>query len=395
MKEMNERPNCGNGTEKIKVLQVNKLYYPWTGGVERVVQQLAEGLCDKTDMKVLVCQAKGRTKVETVNNVRVYKAGSLGIYFSMPISLSFIRHLRKLSKDRDVIHFHMPFPLGDLACLLSGFKGKVVVWWHSDIVRQKCLMMFYRPIMEKFLERADVIIVATQGHIDGSDYLPKYRSKCVIIPYGLSKEFEKKADNYCEKIHPRIKQAVKMLFVGRLVYYKGCDVLIEAFRKVNGAELVIIGDGVLKTPLLQKVISYGLENKVTFLGSVDKDRLNQALEECDVFILPSVAKSEAFGLVQIEAMAYGKPVINTNLSSGVPHVSLDHVTGLTVPPNDVEALANAMQWMVDHEEERLQMGKRARERVKKNYRLDVMLNRILDLYNQLVSKERNKSENSI
>lgn len=395
MKEMYERPNCGNGTEKIKVLQVNKLYYPWTGGVERVVQQLAEGLCDETDMKVLVCQVKGRTTVETVNNVPVYKADSLGIYFSMPISISFIRHLRKLSKDRDVLHFHMPFPLGDLACLLSGFKGKVVVWWHSDIVRQKRLMMLYRPIMEKFLERADVIIVATQGHIDGSDYLPKYRSKCVIIPYGLSKEFEKKADNYCEKIHPRIKQAVKMLFVGRLVYYKGCDVLIEAFRKVNGAELVIIGDGVLKTPLLQKVISYGLENKVTFLGSVDKDRLNQALEECDVFILPSVAKSEAFGLVQIEAMAYGKPVINTNLSSGVPHVSLDHVTGLTVPPNDVEALANAMQWMVDHEEERLQMGKRARERVKKNYRLDVMLNRILDLYNQLVSKERNKSENSI
>ena len=180
--------------DKVKVLQVNKLYYPWVGGVERVVQQLAEGLNDRTDMKVLVCQAKGRASVEKINGVEVHRAGSLGMMFSMPISISFFREFKKLSKDRDIVHFHMPFPLGDLACLLSGYKGKVVVWWHSDIVKQKKLMKLYKPILEKFLSRADVIIAATQGNIDGSDYLLKYRDKCVIIPYGLDRNIEKESD---------------------------------------------------------------------------------------------------------------------------------------------------------------------------------------------------------
>ncbi len=380
MIEANEQTLCESDLKRIKVLQVNKLYYPWTGGIERVVQQLAEGLKDKTDMKVLVCQEKGRTKVEKINGVIVHRAGSLGMFFSMPVSIAFIKHMRELSKDRDVLHFHMPFPLGDLACLLSGYKGKVVVWWHSDIVRQKKLMLLYKPIMEKFLKRADVIIVATQGHIDGSDYLPKYRSKCVIIPYGVDRAIEEKADRFIKKTQLRKRKTLNMLFVGRLVYYKGCEVLLKAFEKVEGAELLIIGDGELKEKLEEETALSGLSEKVYFLGNVNEERLIQAFAECDVFVLPSIAKSEAFGLVQIEAMAFGKPVINTNLLSGVPYVSLDHVTGLTVPPNDVQALSEAMQWMVDHEEERIRMGKRARERVKECYRIDDVLKKVLEIY---------------
>lgn len=367
---------------KPKVLQVNKLYYPWTGGIEKVVQQIAEGLKDKTDMEVLVCREKGRTIVEKVNGVTVYRAGSMGMFSSMPVSISLIKYLRQLSKDKDVLHFHMPFPLGDIAYLLSGYKGKVIVWWHSDIVRQKKLMKLYRPIMEKFLNRVDTIIVATQGHIDGSDYLPKYRDKCVIIPYGVDKRIEENADRYIEQLRPsqNISRPLKMLFVGRLVYYKGCEILLKAFKEVDNAELTIIGDGELRAKLENEAVKYNMTSKVHFLGNVEEERLFNAFEECDVFILPSIAKSEAFGLVQIEAMAYGKPVINTNLPSGVPYVSLDHVTGLTVPPNDVQALADAIRWMVDHEEERIEMGKRARDRVKEYYRMDDMLKKVMVVY---------------
>lgn len=364
----------------LKVLQVNKLYYPITGGIERVVQQIAEGLNDKTDMKVLACQQNGRTVIEDVNGVKVHRAGSLGLFYSMPISFSFLKQLSTLSKDRDVIHFHMPFPLGDLGCLLSGFKGKVVVWWHSDIVRQKKLMSLYRPIMKRFLTRADIIIVATQGHIDGSDYLPEYRHKCVIIPYGVDKDIEAKGDKYIMESAPKRKEIINMLFVGRFVYYKGCELLLEAFSNVKGAELTLIGSGNLEETLKNQAKELGITDKVHFLGNASVEQLNNAFAECDVFVLPSVLKSEAFGLVQIEAMSYGKPVINTNLPSGVPYVSLDHITGLTVTPNDVQALTKAMQWMVDHEDERIEMGKKAKERVKECFQIENMLKNVLEIY---------------
>lgn len=365
---------------KIKVLQVNKLYYPHTGGIEKVAQQLAEGLKDRTDMEVLVCTEKGKTIKEEVNGVQVTRAGSLGVLFSLPISFPFLWYLRKMAKEKDVIHFHMPFPLGDVGCLLSGFRGKVVVWWHSDVVRQKNLMKFYRPIMERLLQRADVIIVATEGHINGSDYLPKYRDKCVIVPFGVDPSIEMKADEYILLNQPRKQKPVTMLFVGRLVYYKGCDILINAMKQVTDVKLIMIGSGELEQSLKQQVIEEEIADKVEFLGSVDEEQLSQAFAECDVFILPSVLKSEAFGLVQIEAMAYGKPVINTYLPSGVPYVSIDGVTGLTVPPSDVSALAKAMQWMVDHEEQRLEMGRKARERVKECYQMKDMLDTVLKIY---------------
>lgn len=367
---------------KLRILQVNKLYYPVTGGIEKVVQQIAEGLNDMTDMKVLVCKQKGKAETQIVNGVTVHRAGSLGVLFSMPISASFFVQLWKLSKDRDIIHFHMPFPLGDLACLLSGYKGKVVVWWHSDIVRQKKLMKLYRPIMEKFLQRADIIIVATQGHIDGSDYLSKYRGKCVIIPYGVDKKVLEKGDLFVQQNAVQNNKKINMLFVGRLVYYKGCEVLLQAFSQIDGAVLTIIGRGELENKLKNISIALGISNRVYFLGEVDEKRLSKAFEDCDVFVLPSVEKSEAFGLVQIEAMSYGKPVINTNLSSGVPYVSIDGITGITVRPNDVLDLRDAMNWMVSHEEERLEMGRKARERVKECFLMDIMLQKVIDIYSK-------------
>ena len=313
--------------KKLKVLQVNKVYYPFTGGVERVVQQIAEGLADRTDMKVLVCNENKEDITENINGVEVHRSGSFYMFGSMPLSVKFIRDLKKMSKDCDIIHFHMPFPVGDLAGLLSGYRGKIIVWWHSDVVRQKKMMLFYKPVMKLFLRRADAIIVATQGHIDGSTYLKPYEDKCVIIPFGVDPVIEKKADEWVEseknmKFEQEKKdKPVRFLFVGRLVYYKGCKVLLEAFRQVKNAELIMIGDGVMKVELKKLAEQYEIAERVFFLGNVSDEELEENFAQCDVFVLPSIVKSEAFGLVQIEAMAYKKPVINTNLPSGVPYVS--------------------------------------------------------------------------
>ncbi len=349
----------------MKILEVNKLYYPHIGGIESLVKQYSEGLSaiPSNDVRVLVCRdGKGKGSIENVGGVEVTRANSMGTYFSCPLSFDFIRKFKRMAAESDVVEIHTPFPLGDAALLLSGYKGKVVVAWHSDVVKQKKLMFFYKPFMNHLLKRADRIIVATEGHINGSSYLPPYRSKCVVIPYGLDiSEYDNAPRTSVLKAND--PSAVKVFFSGRLVYYKGVDVLLKAFKEVKGAELFISGAGTMEAELKQYVSDNSMSSRVHFLGFLSNEDLKSAFSECDIFVLPSVQKSEAFGIVQLEAMVYGKPVINTSLPSGAPFVSLDKVTGLTVPPSDIFALCNAIQQLVDSPELRATYGAAARERV--------------------------------
>ena len=364
--------------EKLKILQVNKFYPPVVGGIEQVVRQISEGLADKTDMKVLVCQQKGKGYVDEMNGVKVYRASSIGTAFSMPISIQFFSWFHKLTKDCDILHVHMPFPLADAAMLLYGFKGKVLLWWHSDIVRQKYFIWLYKPMLMNLLERADVIITATEGNINGSDFLPLFRKKCITIPFGVT------VPTVIKDIDPVVKNGKETIFlsVGRLIYYKGYDILLKAFATVPKARLIIIGDGPLRKYLNDLAKCLDITNKVIFRGSVSDTELEKAFNSCDVFVLPSVAKSEAFGLVQIEAMSRGKPVINTKLNSGVPYVSLDGITGLTVPPNDISALADAMNLLVNNEHLREEFGQAALIRVKDKFSLNIMLDKVLNVYEE-------------
>lgn len=371
--------------KKLKVLQVNKFYHPVTGGVERVVQQLSEGLCEDSDVQVLTCTPKGPGERTVVNGVPVRRSGSLGVAFSMPVSLPFLFDFSRMSKEQDIIHLHLPFPLADLALLLSGYRGKVVLWWHSDIVKQKKLLVLYGPLLHWMLRRADAIIVATQGHIDGSDFLPEYQSKCHVIAFGVEPSIMEKSTRYLQAAPVKRTDTLAFLFIGRLVYYKGCDILLRAFAAANlpNSSLTLVGSGPLLETLTQLAATLNISHQVTFLQGLDDAALADQIAACDVFVLPSVAKSEAFGLVQIEAMAYQKPVINTNLPSGVPHVSLDSITGLTVEPSDVEALSKAMRWMAEHPTERMTMGIAGRKRVEEQFTLPKMLEKTFAIYQQL------------
>ena len=146
---------------KLHILQVNKAYYPHIGGIESLVRTFSRELQKRAEVKVLVCQEKGKGEDRVVEGVPVHYASSLGTYFSCPLSFSFLRKFREMAKWADVVEFHVPFPLADLACLLSGYRGGVVIAWHSDVVRQKTLLRFYKPLLMKFLRRADCIIAAT------------------------------------------------------------------------------------------------------------------------------------------------------------------------------------------------------------------------------------------
>ncbi|MDE5862196.1 MAG: glycosyltransferase [Ruminococcus sp.] len=353
---------------KIKILEVNKAYFPHTGGIETLVKQYSEelGKYKNIELRTLVCRdGIGKTCSENINGVRLTRAGSFGTYFSCPVSMSFLKIFRKMSAKADIIHIHVPFPLADLALLLSGYSGKVIVSWHSDVVKQKKLLRLYKPLMKYLLNRADCILVATEGHISGSEFLPEYHHKCRILPYGINPEdylniqkipfLTEKATN---------PESIKVFFTGRLVYYKGVDVLINAFRNVkNNCELFIAGTGIIESKLKEKVRKYGLNDRVHFLGFLPDKQLKQAFSDCDIFVLPSVERSEAFGIVQLEAMIYGKPVINTSLPSGVPYVSIHETTGITVKPYNSHELADAINILRKNKNLRERLGKNGQKRV--------------------------------
>ena len=365
---------------KLRVLEVNKAYYPHIGGIETVIRQYAEELDrrDGFEVKVLVCRGdKGGMSRERINGVSVSRCGSMGTYFSCPLSMQFVRRFREMAANADVVHIHVPFPLADAALILSGYKGRVIVSWHSDVVKQKKLLMLYKPFMMSLLRRADRILVATEGHIDGSAYLPEFREKCVIVPYGIVPEdyTEVKPEGFLtEKC--TYSTSVKVMFSGRLVYYKGIDVLINAFPAVRDCELFICGDGELEPVLRDSVTVQGMSDRVHFLGFLPEKDLRRAFADCDIFVLPSVERSEAFGIVQLEAMVYGKPVINTALPSGVPFVSIHGETGLTVPPSDSDALAFAINRLANDRELREEMGKAAAERVRTVFSEKIVIDRL-------------------
>ena len=377
---------------KLKILQVNKLYYPHTGGIEKVVKQISEGLSQKYDIKVLCCELKRKGKLEIINGIKVYKAGSFGRLFSLPISISFIFYFKKLSRNSDIIHLHMPFPLGDIAYLLSNYKGKLVIWWHSDIIRQKRLLLLYNPIMKKILDKADVIIVSSYKNIIYSPHLQNYKRKCVVIPFGINQLWEKKSEEYMLKSKSNLKSKnsnTTFLFVGRLVYYKGCDILINAFKYIENCNLIIVGNGPLKNKIKHEILQNNLQNKVHLYSNISDENLHEFFQKSDVFVFPSTERSEAFGLVQLEAMSYGLPVINTNLSTGVPTVSIDGVTGITIEPHNVVQLIEALEWMKNHPNERKILGENARKHIKKFYQEKVMIERIEKIYNSLIDNNIN------
>ncbi len=360
---------------KLRILQVNKFYSPWIGGIESVAKTVAENLNDETDMKVLVCQPEGRGAAEKVNGVNVIRAGSLGIKFSMPISFSFPFLVKKYSEKADVLILHDPFPLGDLAVLLSGFKGKVIVWWHSDIIKQKHLVKLIKPLIYGILKRADAIFTTTEGYIGGSEYLNRFRDKCRIVPYGIdTREYLEALRKPVLSERLAVPQNKKILFVGRLVYYKGVGVLIDAFMKVKGAELFIVGKGDDEEALRKQAEPLG--DRVHFMGTLADEELKAAFADCDVFVLPSIAKSEAFGIVQLEAMVYGKPIINTDLKTSVPLVSLHGETGLTVKTGDPEDLAKAVARLINDDEFRCSLGRNAAERVIGNFDTKIMIRNV-------------------
>jgi rhamnosyl/mannosyltransferase len=366
----------------VKILQVNKLYHPWHGGIEHVVQDIAEGLQAKGwTVDVLTCVPKGPGREDQVNGVRVIRASSLGIYLSMPLSLDLITTFRRLHRSYNVILLHHPFPLGFVAQWVTAPAAPTVVWYHADIVRQQLTGAAFRPILNDVLDRSARVLASSAQLCDSSPILRRIRDRCTVVPFGIQ------SDKYAatpaiqeEAVELRRRFGTPLLLaIGRLVPYKGYGILLEAMERVP-ASLLIVGDGPLRDALAAAAKRRRL-SRVFFAGVVPSTL--PYLHACDALVLPSVSAAETFGIVQVEAMACGKPVVNTSVPSGVTSVSVDQVTGLTVPPGDPNALGSALTHLLEDDALRVRMGDAGRRRVGQLFTMDAFVSAVQSVLEQV------------
>jgi glycosyltransferase involved in cell wall biosynthesis len=365
---------------RMRVLHVGKFYPPHHGGMESHVQTLARELSADVDVQVLVSSDGRQTVHETLDGIPVTRMGTLASFASASINPGMARAIREANAD--VVHFHHPNPTGVLSYLASGRRGPLVVTYHSDIIRQRVLGAAFAPVLHRFLRGAHAILASSPDYAASSPVLRRHADRVRIVPFGIRAEAYETADAEAvaairAKYGPRL-----VVGAGRLVYYKGFDYLVRSMAAVD-ARLVILGDGPLKSELQALAADMGVADRVELPGSVPE--LAPWYHAADVFALPAVARSEAFGLVQLEAMAAGTPVVNTRLDSGVPFVSRDGETGITVPPADVQPLSAALRRLLDDGPLRRRMGQAARERVRREFSLDRMVARTLQIYREAVS----------
>ncbi|MDQ6680772.1 MAG: glycosyltransferase [Pseudomonadota bacterium] len=335
----------------MNVLQLCKFYPPVPGGMESVVHTLTEGL-NKLGMRCdVLCAHTGPHTVRERDPMGfdIVRAASHGMLLSTSIAPALLSELRRMGRRRDIVHVHLPDPLTNLALWLARPRARVVVHWHSDIVSQARTLRFYAPLQHWLLRRADAIVATSSAYAMSSPWLVEHAAKVVVIPIGIPEpspgDGAASTSAAAEALRARFGGRDIVFSLGRMTYYKGFDVLIEAARVLPASAVVIVGgSGELLRTHRHAVELAGLQVRIQFIGRIADEALPAYYEAASLFCLPSVARSEAFGVVLLEAMACGKPVVATDISgSGVPWVSLDGVTGFTVPPRDPVALGEALR----------------------------------------------------
>jgi rhamnosyl/mannosyltransferase len=372
----------------VRITHLGKFYPPVPGGMERVLQSLCEGERQLgADSRALVVNRAGRTVTQCVNGVPVTRAGSLLQAGSVWFAPRLIPLLRRV--ESDILVLHEPNPMALLAYALARPSQRLIVWYHSEVLRPRWrYKLVYEPFLRGPLRRATRIFVSSPVLADHAHALAPHRARCEVIPFGL---------DVLPLANPETHPAVAgvrsawdgplALFVGRLVPYKGVDVLLRALTAANVAA-VIVGDGPLRASLEAQARELGVASRVFFQGAAGDDVVRAWYGACDFVVLPSVTRAEAFGLVQLEGMARGKPVISTRLPTGVPWVNVDGVTGFTVPPGDAGALAAAMRRLADDPALRHEQGAAARARYLEEFQARRMVERTTAAYAQVMATQR-------
>lgn len=379
-------------TERIRSLHLGKFIPPPHAGVEAHVDTLLRALWPDVQCTLVAGESSMSAQQAPALPYRVLTARSFGKFASATMSPGVLLHVRnELRSGRsNLLHIHAPNPWGDAAVLACAGDAPVVMTWHSDIVRQRNLLKFYRPIQRRALQRADRIVVFTPKHYESSEQLHQIdvAAKIVQVPIGI--DFSRLAPEFA---NPEAQQQFDsfaagrplLLTVGRHVYYKGYEHLVAALARLRSdAVLVMVGSGPLTAALRQQARDLGVEQRILFAGEVDHATLVAAFHRCDVFCLPSIEPSEAFGIASAEAMACGKPTVVCELGNGVNYLNQAGRTGLTVPPRNVDALVDALDMLLQDDGLRVAMGQAAHDWVRAQFSLQAMRDGMMNLYRQLI-----------
>lgn len=379
----------------MKILQLGK-FYPIFGGVEKVMWNLTKGIsgrkvyCDmlcaelRDNVDRVACGANGKWIAQTIDFNEYGQClctPATRKVASTMISPAMIFWLRSHCREYDIIHIHHPDPMACVALFFSGYKGKVVLHWHSDILRQKTLMKFYSPLQNWLVKRADVILGTSPVYVQKSPYLQEVQDKISVLPIGI--------EDKLRQVSSERKEGRKVVFsLGRLVPYKGFVYLIDAAKYLpENYEIRIGGSGPLRTELENRIEEAGLGRKVKLVGQIPEDSLPEEFNSCDVFVMSSSMKTEAFGIVQVEAMSCGKPVVATHIpDSGVDWVNEDGVSGINVSVGDPKAIAEAILEICGDEARYRQYCLQARQRFEEMFTMDKMIDGTLSVYEKLLAR---------
>lgn len=353
----------------MRILHLAKYYWPRSGGMERVVRDLAEGAnALGHQAEVVAVRSFGEGTRRPGNFVtRTFSFGALG---SQEIAPGYIAAAWRRA---DVIHVHHPHSLADVACLLRAGRTPVVVTQHADSSRSAG-----RPVARMVLRRAKAIVVPSRAHVAMSTELRGFEPKVEIIPFGIDES------RWSIVPPPPPGAPPRALFIGRLVAFKGVDILLRALERVPDLRLDIIGSGPEGPRLRTLAQALAITDRVRWYGEYPDEDLTRRMADADFLVLPSVTTEEMFGLVVLEAMAAGRPVITTAVPSAVREVNVPDVTGLEVPLRDVAALARALETMAGDPARREAMGAAGRLRVAQNFTRALMAQRHIELYQQVM-----------
>ena len=365
------------------ILVIGKYYPPYFGGIEQVTKQCVESVSADYKVVVLCHNASNTTEVETIGNVTVVRCATPFAPFRQPISFEMV--FRFLACRANLIHFHAPNFWGAALVVLLKPRSPLLVTHHADVEGRRLLRTLLLPLYKLILSRAVYVTVSSLKNYRLSKDLRCDTEKVVEIPFGLKPSLYEKSVRF-EDVQDDASGPVVFGFCGRLVWYKGLEILLEAFQRVEGGALWIIGDGPLRQKIEALARKLGVENRLTFYGRVSDNRKIELIKAMDVFVLPSTHITETFGISQMEAQMCGVPCISSNLPTGVSDVVDPNVTGLLVEPGNVEDLAQAMQRMLSDTDFRLRCGYQARKRAVRLFSESAFHSRYLKLVTTIMDK---------
>ena len=354
----------------MRILHLAKYYWPRSGGMERVVQGLAEGAAALGhDVQVVAVESvfgTGQSGRSRSTVTRTYSLGALGSQEIAP------GYLAAAWKRADIIHVHHPHVLADIAVLLRAGSAPVVVTHHGDARHG-----IYRPAVRLVLRKAKAIVVPSRAHLALSADLRGYEAKTEVIPFGID-------ESRWDVVPPPPPGAPpRAIFIGRLASWKGLDILLRALEQTTDVRLDVIGNGPDAPRLKTMARALAIADRVRWFGEYPDEDLPRRMADADFLVLPSVTSDEMFGISVLEAMAAGRAVITTALPTGVRELSLPGITGLEVPIRDVEAMSRALETLGRDPQLRERMGAAGRHRVKEQFTRAIMAERYIALYERV------------